>query len=89
MTSLLKIFSILVVAAGAFLVYGAKFIAEKSMANNHNTQSGVKDNTENNDIDDINGENLDNIISQKAVNIKTKGLLLLMAGCFLVLLAFK
>jgi len=90
--SIFKILSLLIVVAGAFLVYGAKFIAKSLVKNNENVQIKELDSTNGNNVDDIGNENIefmDNIITQKSVSLKKTGLLIIMAGCILVLIAFR
>ncbi|NLM11909.1 MAG: hypothetical protein GX213_14290 [Clostridiaceae bacterium] len=92
MESIFKILSLLIVVAGAFLVYGAKFIAKSLVKNNENVQIKELDSTNGNNVDDIGNENIefmDNIITQKSVSLKKTGLLIIMAGCILVLIAFR
>ena len=66
--------SLLIVVAGAFLVYGAKFIAKSLVKNNENVQIKELDSTNGNNVDDIGNEtlNLWTIFTQKSVSLKNR-----------------
>jgi hypothetical protein len=85
---LFKILSLLIAATGAFLVYGARFIAKTMVKNNGGVRQENRDN-EIDSTDDENNGNMDGIILQKSVSLKKTGLLIMMAGCLLVLIAFR
>jgi len=88
----LKILSLLVVAAGAFLVYGSGFLAEKTEKNHGDYQSGNAEHNMDTDTGEMDNENAvyeNNGITQKSLSFKKAGLLLIMAGSILVLIAFR
>lgn len=90
MSVFLKILSILIVAAGAFLVYGAGFLTKKTLAGNADTDTKNLD-TENGSSTGLSGNNSEQeeYILQKTLSFKRTGLLLIMLGSILVLIAFK
>jgi len=90
--SFLKILSILVVIAGAFLVYGARFITEKTVKNHGGLKSDNQDENEGINTDDSDNGDTEykiNIVDQKTLSFKKAGLLLIMAVSILVLVAFR
>jgi len=86
----LRVLSILIIAAGAFLVYGAGFLTKRTVfgcGNNHQGDSG----DESGNAADLNED--DNIYEgqmlQKSLEYKRSGLLLIMLGSILALIAFR
>lgn len=72
------------------MVYAAGFIVQKTTGDNGDVQNS--ENIENHNIENSDNENAeykDNIILQKEVSLKRTGLLLIMAGSLLVLIAFR
>lgn len=77
-------------------MYGAKFIALRIACNTVDNKPADNSKTNENTIDDFNNENdkyrdknSNELINQKVLSLKTTGLLVMMAGCILVLVAFK
>lgn len=74
------------------MVYGAKFMAEKTVKNHGGIQSENLGDEKDGNADDLDNGHAgyeNNIIAQKALSFKKTGLLLMMAGSILVLIAFR
>lgn len=98
MEILFKILAFLLLAAGAFIVYGAKLIASWVAKSNGNTGNAEikesvqleKSNPETGRQDaDETGEKPDLSLERQIVNIKITGTLLIIAGAILVLIVFR
>lgn len=89
MTGFLKILSVLIVAAGAFLLYGAGFLAKKAVSGQTQTENrnyGTDGNIHASDSEQ--GEHANNVL-EKTLSFKRAGVLLIMLGGILVLMAFR
>ena len=90
MSVFLRVLSILIIAAGAFLVYGAGFLTKRTVSgcgNNHQGDSGDESGNAavlNEDDNIYEGQML-----QKSLEYKRSGLLLIMLGSILALIAFR
>lgn len=105
MEIILKILSLLVVVTGAVLVYGAKAVVKRVLEKqavvkpgfDSYTNDGVEDEIVKvgkgievvNDVIEEANDGMKEIIAQKIVSIKKTGLLILMAGAVLAVVAFR
>jgi hypothetical protein len=87
----LKVLSLVVIVIGAVLVYRAESIArrilEKQDIGKPRVDVCTNDDMENESVESH--SKIDDIITEKAMSIKKIGLLILMAGVILVLVAFR
>jgi hypothetical protein len=88
LTVFFKVLSVLIVAVGAFLVYGAGFLAGRTKTDggivsrpNHCEKDGS--------FSDDAGNEYEDYISRKSLSFKQMGLLLIMLGSISVLIAFR